>query len=101
MKKKYQAPKTLDPEVDDRLRAMLRTTVTAGSARALKDFPGQPHAKTGTAEFGSEAHPRTHAWMIRYQGATDLAWAVLLEDGGSGGADAGPVAARFLGDLAR
>ncbi|MER7726973.1 penicillin-binding transpeptidase domain-containing protein [Streptomyces sp. NPDC096323] len=101
VKKKYQAPKTLDPEVAGRLRALLRTTVTDGSARALKDLPGQPHAKTGTAEFGSEDPPRTHAWMIGYQGASDLAWAVLLEDGGSGGADAGPVAARFLSNLAR
>ncbi|MET7642769.1 penicillin-binding transpeptidase domain-containing protein [Streptomyces sp. NPDC005426] len=101
VKKEYQAPRALDPEVTGRLRVMLRTTVTSGSARALKGLSGQPHAKTGTAEFGSETPPRTHAWMIGYQGATDLAWAVLLEDGGSGGADAGPVAARFLSNLAQ
>lgn len=37
--------------------------------------------------------------MIGYQGDSDLAWCVMLEDGGSGGADAGPVAARFLKNL--
>ncbi|MBT2443960.1 PbsX family transcriptional regulator [Streptomyces sp. ISL-36] len=100
VKKKYDAPVALDAEVTGRLRELMRATVTSGSARALKDLPGRPHAKTGTAEFGAETPPRTHAWMIGYQGDSDLAWAVLLEDGGSGGADAGPVAARFLRNLA-
>ncbi|MGA5065255.1 penicillin-binding transpeptidase domain-containing protein [Streptomyces exfoliatus] len=101
VKKKYRAPAALDAEVAGRLREMMRTTVTSGSAHALKGLHGRPHAKTGTAEFGSENPPRTHAWMIGYQGDSDLAWAVLLEDGGSGGADAGPVAARFLSNLTR
>ncbi|MET9436664.1 penicillin-binding transpeptidase domain-containing protein [Streptomyces sp. NPDC006551] len=100
VKKKYNAPVALDAEVTRRLRELMRATVTSGSAHALKGLSGRPHAKTGTAEFGTEAPPRTHAWMIGYQGDSDLAWAVLLEDGGSGGADAGPVAARFLSNLA-
>ncbi|MEU3464752.1 penicillin-binding transpeptidase domain-containing protein [Streptomyces sp. NPDC006733] len=96
VKTPYQAPVGLDPQVAGALRTLMRTTVTSGSAHALKNLPGRPHAKTGTAEFGSANPPRTHAWMIGYQEDTPLAWAVLLEDGGSGGADAGPVAARFL-----
>ncbi|MFI2619006.1 penicillin-binding transpeptidase domain-containing protein [Streptomyces sp. NPDC018584] len=100
VKKKHEAPVALDGQVSARLRELMRATVTSGSARALKDLPGRPHAKTGTAEFGTAKPPRTHAWMIGYQGDSDLAWAVLLEDGGSGGADAGPVAARFLRNLA-
>ncbi|WP_326798834.1 hypothetical protein OG946_28535 [Streptomyces sp. NBC_01808] len=40
--------------------------------------------------------PRTHAWMIGYLEGADLAFSVLVEDGGSGGKDAGPVAADFL-----
>ncbi|MEV7405167.1 penicillin-binding transpeptidase domain-containing protein [Streptomyces sp. NPDC091267] len=101
VKKKFSAPTALDSEVTRQLRDLMRATVTTGSAHALKDLPGRPHAKTGTAEFGTADPPRTHAWMIGYQGDSDLAWAVLLEDGGSGGADAGPVAARFLRNLAR
>ncbi|WP_393053688.1 penicillin-binding transpeptidase domain-containing protein [Streptomyces sp. LN549] len=101
VKKKFTAPAALGAEVTGQLRELMRATVTSGSAHALRELPGSPHAKTGTAEFGTGKPPRTHAWMIGYQGDSDLAWAVLLEDGGSGGADAGPVAARFLRNLAR
>lgn len=101
VKDRFTAPAALDAEVTGQLRELMRATVTSGSARALRELPGHPHAKTGTAEFGTGKPPRTHAWMIGYQGDSDLAWAVLLEDGGSGGADAGPVAARFLRNLTR
>ncbi|MEU3186297.1 penicillin-binding transpeptidase domain-containing protein [Streptomyces sp. NPDC006923] len=96
VKNRYVAPSRLDAGVVDALRGMMRATVTEGAAEALKGLPGEPHAKTGTAEFGTETPPRTHAWMIGYQGDRNLAWAVLLEDGGSGGSDAGPIAATFL-----
>ncbi|MFJ3704552.1 MULTISPECIES: penicillin-binding transpeptidase domain-containing protein [Streptomyces] len=99
VKKKHEATARLDPSVTGALRDMMRATVTYGAGSALTGLPGEPHAKTGTAEFGQEKPPRTHAWMIGYQGADDLAWCVMLEDGGSGGADAGPVAARFLENL--
>ncbi|SDP40253.1 NTF2-like N-terminal transpeptidase domain-containing protein [Streptomyces sp. cf386] len=99
VKKKYEAPARLDAGVVDALRGMMRATVTDGAGRALQGIPGEPHAKTGTAEFGKETPPRTHAWMIGYQGDRNLAWSVLLEDGGSGGSDAGPIAAKFLENL--
>ncbi|MBQ1092073.1 penicillin-binding transpeptidase domain-containing protein [Streptomyces sp. B93] len=99
VKKTHEAPARLDPEVTGALREMMRAAVTDGAASALAGIPGEPHAKTGTAEFGTETPPRTHAWMIGYQGDRQLAWSVLLEDGGSGGADAGPVAAAFLRNL--
>ncbi|MFE0171117.1 penicillin-binding transpeptidase domain-containing protein [Streptomyces sp. NPDC059002] len=100
VKKRHEAPARLDSAVVDALRGMMRATVTDGAGRALKGIPGAPHAKTGTAEFGTENPPRTHAWMIGYQGDRNLAWSVLLEDGGSGGSDAGPIAAKFLENLA-
>ncbi|MEV0262061.1 penicillin-binding transpeptidase domain-containing protein [Streptomyces sp. NPDC050617] len=99
VRKKFRASRDLAPKVAADLRDLMRATVTSGSGHALKDLPGLPHAKTGTAEYGTENPPRTHAWMIGYQGSSDLAWSVLLEDGGSGGSDAGPVAARFLRNL--
>jgi cell division protein FtsI/penicillin-binding protein 2 len=99
VKNSHAAPAALDAGVVDNLRQMMRATVTYGAGWALKDLPGEPHAKTGTAEFGNETPPRTHAWMIGYQGDSNLAWSVLLEDGGSGGSDAGPVAAKFLKNL--
>lgn len=94
--KRHRASAELEPKVVSELRTLMRKTATSGSADILKDVSGKPHAKTGTAEFGDENPPRTHAWMIGYQHSPNLAWAVLLEDGGSGGADAGPLAKRFL-----
>ena len=99
VKNRHEAAASLDTGVTEALRSMMRATVTDGAGAALRGIPGEPHAKTGTAEFGSEDPPRTHAWMIGYQGDRNLAWSVLLEDGGSGGSDAGPIAAKFLRNL--
>jgi cell division protein FtsI/penicillin-binding protein 2 len=96
----HQAASSLSPETIEGLRSMMRETVTDGSASALAGLPGQPHGKTGTAEFeNGEGELSTHAWMIGFLGEGDLAFAVVLEDGGSGGSDAGPVAADFLSRL--
>jgi cell division protein FtsI/penicillin-binding protein 2 len=84
----------LDGRIADTLRSLMTRTVQEGTASALQQSATPVAAKTGTAEFGTETPPRTHAWMIGYRG--ELAFAVLLEDGGAGGADAGPVAAAFL-----
>jgi cell division protein FtsI/penicillin-binding protein 2 len=77
------------------LRALMRGVVTEGTATSLQDVPGEPvSGKTGTAEFGTEVPPRTHAWFAGFSG--DLAFAVLVEDGGFGGAVAAPVAEELL-----
>lgn len=74
---------------------LMRGVVESGTASALGDVPGQPvHAKTGTAEYGSGDPLPTHAWTIGFRGT--LAFAVLVEDGASGGAAAVPVAETFL-----
>ncbi|MFL6136723.1 MAG: penicillin-binding transpeptidase domain-containing protein [Frankiaceae bacterium] len=95
------SPKALAAPVAASLRALMRAVVTDGTAKqALGRLPGPPvHGKTGTAEFGSADPPLTHAWFIGYRG--DLAFAVLVEGGGVGGAVAAPVAASFLRALDR
>jgi cell division protein FtsI/penicillin-binding protein 2 len=76
------------------LRSLMLGVVQDGSAKVL-DLPGAPvAAKTGTAEYGDANPPRTHAWIIGFRG--DLAFALVIEDGGSGGRDAAPVAKEFL-----
>ncbi|MEU8567591.1 penicillin-binding transpeptidase domain-containing protein [Streptomyces pathocidini] len=95
--KRHRAAKQLDGDVARELRSLMNEVVTKGSGSALRGIPGSPGAKTGTAEFGSDDPPHTHAWIIGFRG--DLAFAVFLEDGGSGGRDAGPVAAEFLRGL--
>ncbi|NRQ50379.1 penicillin-binding transpeptidase domain-containing protein [Aeromicrobium stalagmiti] len=77
------------------LRELFRAVVTDGSGRFLSDVPGGPvSAKTGTAEYGSDTPPRTHAWMIATQ--DDLAVAVFVGDGESGSQTAGPLLEELL-----
>jgi cell division protein FtsI/penicillin-binding protein 2 len=88
-----------DPAQLAAVRDLMRQVVLSGTASALADVPGGPvHAKTGTAEHGTDSPPRTHAWTIGFQDGT--AFAVLVEDGRSGGAAAVPVAEAFLRAIA-
>ena len=62
--------------------------------------PGQDiMGKTGTAEFGDDVPPKTHAWFIGSGGGLSIA--VIVEGGGFGGDVAAPIAARFFGSLGR
>lgn len=79
------------------LRTLMRSVVTSGTGTALSAVPGRPSGKSGTAEFGGGDPPPTHAWFIAFRG--DLALAVLVENGRSGGSVAAPIAARFFGAL--
>lgn len=83
----------LPGEVVAGLRPMMADVVTKGTAKGA-GLPRGTAGKTGTAEFGAGAEPPTHAWFIGYRG--DLAFAVIIEDGGTGGAKAAPMAAAFL-----
>lgn len=95
-----RTPQKLDQAVVGQLRELMRGVVTEGTAPVLRSVPGGPvHAKTGTAEFGSGNPPKTRAWIIGWQG--NVAFAVLVEEGKSGGSVAGPLAADFLTRLAR
>ncbi|ADG76334.1 penicillin-binding protein transpeptidase [Cellulomonas flavigena DSM 20109] len=77
------------------LRTMMRAVVTEGGAGLLADLPGEPVlAKTGTAQFGTDADLRNHAWMIAIQG--DLAVAVFVGEGDYGSTTAGPLLEAFL-----
>jgi cell division protein FtsI/penicillin-binding protein 2 len=87
------APEPLDPKVATTLRTLMREVVTNGTAAPAK-LPAGTGGKTGTAEFGTGDPLPTHAWFIGFRG--DLAFAVVVEDGGVGGKVAAPVAARFL-----
>jgi cell division protein FtsI/penicillin-binding protein 2 len=89
------APPAADPAQLATVRGLMRQVVVDGTANSLADVPGEPvHAKTGTAEYGTDVPPRTHAWTIGFRGS--VAFAVLVEDGASGGAVAVPVAEAFL-----
>lgn len=82
-----------DPAVLAQLRPMMRAVVTEGTARAVAGR-GEVYGKTGTAEYTNDG--RAHGWFVGYRG--DLAFAVLIVDGGSSG-PAVVVADRFLAAL--
>lgn len=81
------------------LQTLMAAVVGQGGAQLLQDVPGEPVlAKTGTAEFGSETPPRTHAWVVAIQG--DLAVAVFVEEGELGSTSGGPLMEVFLSGAA-
>lgn len=84
----------LAPNVVDTLRSLMTGVVQNGTGTAAA-IPGQLIAgKTGTAEFGTDTPPKTHAWFIGF--TRDLAFAVVVEGGGVGGRVAAPIARTFL-----
>lgn len=76
----------------------MRAAVSGAGGTARASFlPGIPVAgKTGTAE--DPPRPKPHAWYICYAPADNprIALAVFVEQGGSGGAVAAPIARRIL-----
>lgn len=75
----------------DLVRQGLRAVVERGTGRAARDRDLAIAGKTGTAE---NPHGRPHAWFVGYAPADSprLVVAVLIEQGGYGGAVAAPVA---------
>ena len=88
-------PTPLDGEVVAQLRSMMASVVSSGTGTVLRGTPGGPvRGKTGTAEHGSDPKVLPRAWFAGYQG--DVAFAVLVEEGKSGGTVAAPLAKDFL-----
>ena len=84
-----------DPAALDQVRPMMRAVVTEGTATRLAGL-GEVFGKTGTAEYTDDG--RAHGWFVGYRG--DVAFAVLVVDGGSSAA-AVEVAAAVPGAPAR
>lgn len=74
------------------LNDLMVKVVTEGTGSALRDAPYQAAGKTGSAEF--ETGKETHAWFTGYAPACDpkIVVTVVVEEGGSGGRAAAPVA---------
>lgn len=94
--RKPEAPKKLEPAVEKALHVLMPAVVSEGTASGV-GFPSGTAGKTGTAEYGSGENPPTHAWFIGYR--KDVAFAVIVEGGGTGAEAAAPIAAKFLNSL--
>lgn len=79
------------------LAGYMRDAVTDGTGRLLATHPMHIAGKTGTAEVQDA---RSHAWFIGFApatpGARRIAFAVLLENAGYGGASAAAVAGEVV-----
>ncbi|HJC48385.1 MAG TPA: penicillin-binding protein 2 [Candidatus Lachnoclostridium pullistercoris] len=75
-----------------RLAEFMRQVVTEGTGSALRTDAYTAAGKTGSAEF--ETGKETHAWFTGFAPAEDpeIAVVVLVEEGGSGGKAAAPIA---------
>jgi cell division protein FtsI/penicillin-binding protein 2 len=100
------APLLVDGAPDDRapttrlpgrvvadLHQMMAQVVATGTASG-RGLPAGTYAKTGTAQYGSGNPLPTDAWLIGFNG--NIAFAMVVVDGGEGGPTDGPIVARFL-----
>ena len=91
-------PVALDGTAVAQLRSMMASVVSSGTGTVLRNTPGGPvRGKTGTAEHGNDPDALPRNWFAGYQ--RGVAFAVLVEEGKSGGTVAAPVAKKFLTNL--
>ena len=87
----------LDPESARLLGSYLRDVVVTGTGRSLGRHPWRIAGKTGTAELSGSP---SHGWFIGfapYGPATRrIAFAIIIEHAGYGGASAAPVAGEIV-----
>ena len=86
----------IDPEIAGTIRSLMIDVVedrngTGSNARVEGLTVG---GKTGTAQLGSEEDDPLVAWFVGF--SDDIAFAVMVENGESGGRSAAPMAAAFL-----
>ena len=79
-------------EEAEKLTVMMEAVVAEGTASALQTDAYQAAGKTGSAEF--ETGKESHAWFTGFAPADNpqIAVTVIVEEGGSGGREAAPIA---------
>lgn len=78
------------------LADLMERVVREGTGSALRTDAYQAAGKTGSAEF--ETGKETHAWFVGFAPAEDpkIVVCVIVEEGGSGGSAAGPIARKVF-----
>lgn len=88
----------LEEKYADTLSDLMREVVLSGTGTRLRDdVPYKAAGKTGSAEYSNEKS-RSHAWFTGFAPIEDpqIAVTVIVEDGGSGGETAVPIARRIF-----
>jgi cell division protein FtsW (lipid II flippase) len=79
------------------LASYMRDVVLSGTGAVLRNHPGRIAGKTGTAQLD---HQPSHGWFVGFApfGAADhrIAFAVVIENAGYGGASAAPAAGEVV-----
>ena len=85
----------IDPNKAKAIKDMMIQVVKSGTGSKSKISGIDVAGKTGTAE---NPHGKPHSWFIGFAPAEDpqIAIAVIIENGGSGGANAAPIAGKVL-----
>ncbi len=94
--KPKQVGQVMDVKTSEALRDMMVEVVKSGTGSRAKVSNVSVAGKTGTAEVGENR--KSHAWFVGFAPAEEpeVAIAVLVENGGSGGSTAAPIASRVL-----
>lgn len=90
---------SLKPGVLDRVRRGMLAVVRKGGTAAHLAIPGvELAAKTGTAQQRRHGEMTNNAWFVAYAPAENptIAVCVMVEEGGHGGAVAGPIARKMI-----
>jgi cell division protein FtsW (lipid II flippase) len=87
----------LDRNASHLLAGYMRDVVLTGTGRSLKDHPWRIAGKTGTAELSGRP---SHAWFVGFApfgtATRRIAFAIIIENAGYGGASAAPVAGEIV-----
>lgn len=89
--------KFLEPAAARLLASYLRDSVTTGTGSSLRGHAGRIAGKTGTAELSGRP---SHGWFVGFApygpAARRIAFAIVMENAGYGGATAAPVAGEIV-----
>jgi peptidoglycan glycosyltransferase len=87
--------KPMTPELAQTVKQMMLTVVSDGTGTAARIAGIHVAGKTGSAE---NPHGAAHAWFIGFAPAEnpEIAVAVIVENGGSGGGVAAPIARQVI-----
>jgi peptidoglycan glycosyltransferase len=90
--------RAVDTDIDSTLQSYMLDVVASGTGTAAQVSGLTIAGKTGSAEASENGEAVTNAWFVGYIKSDSLPYAccVLVEDGGSGGSVAAPIAATIF-----